>query len=49
MEKLQSIVGNLLAGPLGGFLDMLSGALNIVNKLGQALSFLATPLKIIMV
>jgi hypothetical protein len=47
MEKLQSIVGNLLAGPLGGFLDMLSGALNIVNKLGQALSFLATPLKII--
>jgi hypothetical protein len=47
MEKLQSIVGNLLAGPLGGFLDMLSGALNIVNKLGQALSFLATPLKVI--
>jgi hypothetical protein len=47
MEKLQSIVGNLLAGPLGSFLDMLSGALNIVNKLGQALSFLATPLKVI--
>ena len=47
IEKLQSIVGNLLAGPLGVFLDMLSGALNIVNKLGQALSFLATPLKII--
>ena len=47
MEKLQSIIGNLLAGPLGSFLDMLSGALNIVNKLGNALSFLATPLKII--
>ena len=47
MEKLQSIVGNLLAGPLGVFLDMLSGALNIVNKLGQALSLLATPLKVI--
>ena len=47
MLKLQSIVGNLLAGPLGGFLDMLSGALNIVNKIGNAISFLATPLKII--
>ena len=47
IEKLQSIVGNLLAGPLGGFLDMLSGALNIVNKLGSALSFLAGPLQVI--
>ena len=47
MEKLQSIVGNLLAGPLGGFLDMLSGALNIVNKLGNALSLLAAPLQVI--
>jgi hypothetical protein len=47
VEKLQSLFGNLLAGPLGSFLDMLSGALNIVNKLGNALSFLATPLKII--
>ena len=47
VEKLQSLFGNLLAGPLGGFLDMLSGALDIVNKLGNALSFLATPLKII--
>ena len=40
MEKLQSIVGNLLAGPLGSFLDLLSGALNIIN-------YMATPLKII--
>jgi hypothetical protein len=40
MEKLQRIVGDLLAGPLGSFLDMLSGALNIIN-------YMATPLKII--
>jgi hypothetical protein len=45
--KLQSVIGNLVAGPLGSFLDMLSGALNIVNELGKALSFLATPLKVI--
>jgi hypothetical protein len=47
VEKLQSLFGNLMAGPLGSFLDMLSGALNIVNKLGNALSFLVIPLKII--
>ena len=47
VEKLQSLFGNLMAGPLGSFIDMLSGGLNIVNKLGNALSFLATPLKII--
>ena len=47
VEKLQSLFGNILAGPLGGFLDILSGALNIVNLIGNALSFLATPLKII--
>jgi hypothetical protein len=40
MLKLQSIVGNLLAGPLGSFLEMLSGALEIIN-------YFATPLKII--
>lgn len=40
MEKLQKIVGDLLAGPLGSFLDMLSGALNIIN-------YMATPLKVI--
>lgn len=40
MEKLQRIVGDLLAGPLGSFLDMLSGALNIIN-------YMATPIKII--
>lgn len=40
MEKLQRIVGDLMAGPLGSFLDTLSGALNIIN-------YMATPLKII--
>ena len=40
MEKLQKIVGDLLAGPLGSFLDLLSGALNIIN-------YMATPIKII--
>lgn len=45
--KLQDLIGNLIAGPLGGFLDMLSGALDIVNKLGNALSFLEAPLKVI--
>jgi hypothetical protein len=36
-----------MAGPLGSFLDMLSGALGIVNDIGNALSFMVTPLKII--
>jgi len=45
--KLQDLFGNLVAGPLGSFIDLLSGALGIVNKLGNALSFLATPLKVI--
>jgi len=40
VEKLQSLFGNLLAGPLGSFIDMLSGGLNIINKM-------ITPLKII--
>ena len=47
VEKLQSLFGNILAGPLGSFLDMLSSALNIVNQLGNALSFLAIPLQVI--
>ena len=47
MEKLQRIVGDLLAGPLGSFLDLLSGALNIVNSIGKAFSFLGTPLKVV--
>ena len=33
MEKLQSIIGNLLAGPLGSFLEVLSGILNIVSSI----------------
>jgi len=48
VEKLQSLFGNLMAGPLGGFIDVLSGALSIVNSIGSALSFLATPLKIVL-
>jgi hypothetical protein len=40
VEKLQSLFGNLMAGPLGSFIDMLSGALNIIN-------YMATPIKII--
>jgi hypothetical protein len=47
MEKLQSLIGNLFAGPLGGFLEVLSGALDIVNQIGKAFSFLAGPLKAI--
>jgi hypothetical protein len=40
VEKLQSLFGNLMAGPLGSFIDMLSGGLDIINKM-------ITPLKII--
>jgi len=40
IEKLQSLFGNLMAGPLGSFIDLLSGALNIIN-------YMATPLKIV--
>jgi hypothetical protein len=47
VEKLQSLFGNLMAGPLGSFLDVLSGALNIVNLIGHAFSFMAGPLQVI--
>jgi hypothetical protein len=40
MEKLQSLIGNLLAGPLGSFLEMLAGGLDLINKM-------ITPLTII--
>jgi hypothetical protein len=40
MLKLQSIIGNLIAGPLGSFLDLLSGALNIINALATPLKFI---------
>jgi len=40
MEKLQSIIGNLVAGPLGTMLEMLSGALNIIN-------FILTPITLL--
>jgi hypothetical protein len=47
MEKLQSIVGNLVAGPLGTMLEMLSRALEIINHMGPVLIGLATTFAII--
>jgi hypothetical protein len=47
MEKLQSIIGNLVAGPLGTMLEMLSGALEIINIMSPALIGLATTFGII--
>jgi hypothetical protein len=41
MLKLQSVIGNLLAGPLGSFLETLASALEIVN-------YFATPLKFVL-
>jgi hypothetical protein len=40
VEKLQSLFGNLMAGPLGSFLDMLSGGLNIINQMVPALKII---------
>jgi hypothetical protein len=39
--KLQELIGNLVAGPLGSFLDVLSGALNIVNEMATPLTVVA--------
>jgi hypothetical protein len=39
--KLQELIGNLVAGPLGSFLDVLSGALNIVNDMAGPLKVVA--------
>jgi hypothetical protein len=47
MLKLQSIIGNLAAGPLGTMLEMLSKSLEVINKIGNAFSFLAGPLQTI--
>jgi archaellum component FlaC len=47
MEKLQSIVGNLVAGPLGTMLDLLSSTLGIINKIGPLLLGIATTFAII--
>lgn len=41
MEKLQSIIGNLVAGPLGTMLEMLSKALEIINVMSPLLIGLA--------
>ena len=41
MLKLQSIIGNLLAGPLGSFLEILSEGLNIINKMIPALKIIS--------
>jgi hypothetical protein len=40
VEKLQSLFGNLMAGPLGSFLDLLSGGLGIINKMIPALKII---------
>jgi hypothetical protein len=42
MLKLQSIIGNLVAGPLGTMLEMLSKALEIINVMSPLLVGLAT-------
>lgn len=42
VEKLQSLFGGLLAGPLGTFVDMLSSSLDIINKMGPLLVGIAT-------
>ena len=33
VEKLQDLIGNLVAGPLGGFIDSLSNGLSIITKI----------------
>jgi hypothetical protein len=33
MLKLQSVIGNLLAGPLGSFLEMLASGLDLINRM----------------
>lgn len=43
--KLQSLIGNLLAGPLGGFLDILVKILNVVNLILQPFTLLANFIK----
>jgi len=37
VEKLQSLFGNLMAGPLGSFIDALSAGLGLINKMIPAL------------
>jgi hypothetical protein len=41
IEKLQSLFGNLMAGPLGSFIDILSEGLNIINKMIPALKVIS--------
>lgn len=40
VEKLQSLFGNLMAGPLGSFLEVLSDGLGIINKMIPALKII---------
>ena len=40
MLKLQDIVGNLVAGPFGALLDMLSNILNVVGLIGKPFTYL---------
>jgi hypothetical protein len=39
MLKLQDIVGNLIAGPFGALLDMLSNILNVVGLIGKPFTY----------
>jgi ABC-type transporter Mla subunit MlaD len=41
VEKLQSLFGNLMAGPLGSFLDALSAGLGLINKMIPALKIIS--------
>lgn len=38
IEKLQDLIGNLLTGPLGWFLDLLSTSLNYITSIGAGLA-----------
>jgi hypothetical protein len=45
IEKLQDLIGNLVAGPLGGFIDSLSNGLNIVTKIFAGFAKIASIVK----
>ena len=45
IEKLQSLIGNLLAGPLGAMLDILVKIVNVVNLIIQPFTWLVSLIK----
>jgi hypothetical protein len=47
MEKLQSIIGNLVAGPLGTMLEILSQSLGLISSIGLGLAAWYTTSKLI--